>query len=120
MDKAFELTDEDLDKVSGGVEIEWETGKEAKSLTVGKCPGDCNGTNALTCKLLVCPHNWRTHGTMAQDKMIDLEQIGYFLFMDAQEQEQKRQEDAIKEASYSRFEIPLTDVFSPRGENEEA
>ena len=27
--------------------------------------------------------------------MIDLEQIGYFLFMEQQEQEQKRQEDAL-------------------------
>ena len=29
--------------------------------------------------------------------MIDLEQIGFFLFMEQQEQEQKRQKDALKE-----------------------
>ena len=51
------------------------------------------------------------------DKMIDLEQIGYFLFMEQQEQEQKRQEDDIKEALYSRFEIPAPSVYTPQDEN---
>ena len=51
--------------------------------------------------------------------MIDLEQIGYFLFMEQQEQEQKRQEDDIKEALYSRFEIPAPGFYTPQDESKE-
>ena len=52
--------------------------------------------------------------------MIDLEQIGYFLFMEQQEQEQKRQEDIEKEWAYSRFEIPAPSVYTPQDESKEA
>ena len=52
--------------------------------------------------------------------MIDLEQIGYFLFMEQQEQEQKRQEDIEKEWAYSRFESPAPSACTPQDESKEA
>ena len=53
--KMVELTDEQLKQVSGGLE-------EPKIIATFSCPGDCNGTNALTCQVSPCPHG-RKHIT---------------------------------------------------------
>ena len=54
--KEHALTDEQLKQVSGGLE-------EPKIIATFSCPGDCNGTNALTCQVSPCPHG-RKHITI--------------------------------------------------------
>ena len=53
--KAVELTDDELEQVSGG-------GNRTVSELIS-CEGDCNGTKKSTCKVLVCPHNRKTRQT---------------------------------------------------------